>query len=363
MAMAGYEQVEVRFEETMVARGFALRTRQAYTQAVRRFDRFLGEQSLERVGIRRLADYQRRLAKDGVCFSTFNTSTCALRFFFRHVLGRVRWDYARFPYRREPVRLPQVASPREVRALIDGAPSLKFRALFMTAYGCGLRLAEIQALRPRHVDARRMVVHVQNGKGGRDRYVMLPRRLLETLELYWRREPPTSLIFEGQVPGRPVSQRTISAALIAARARAGVTKHVTLHGLRHAFGTHLIEAGVGVPVVQQLLGHRSLASTQVYVHVSRTQVVATTSPLDQLDPSICQTLGPWRPASVHECPDCTCVHLPAPRAVPPRRWPLPGEELLPAATNRAAQLRLPGFTPQPQLRQEPIGHDREDRAR
>ena len=151
----------------------------------------------------------------------------------------------------------------------------------MTGYGCGLRLSELQALRPTHIDAERMVLRVEQGKGRKDRYVMLPQRLLPELRAHWRRYRPQTYLFEGMRPGRPVSQRSVSEALAFARKQAGISKHVTMHSLRHAFGTHLLEAGVNVRVIQALLGHRSLVTTQIYMHLARTYLVQTKSPLDR----------------------------------------------------------------------------------
>jgi integrase/recombinase XerD len=280
--MSAFDRVRPILDETLAARGYALKTRKAYRWAVQQFDRFVGAEPLDEVGIERLAEYQRHLAVRDVSYSAFRVATCALRFFYRECLRRTSWDYTRIPFQRKPARLPEIVSAVQAQELFDAAPAVLYRAIFMTAYGCGLRLAEIQALRPSHIDSRRMVVHVEQGKGKRDRYVMLPERLLPELRACWRQYRPKHFLFEGKNAGRPVSQRSIARALHLARQKAGITKNVTIHSLRHAFGTHLLEAGVNLCVIQALLGHRSISTTQVYVHLARTSLVETKSPLDRV---------------------------------------------------------------------------------
>jgi len=279
--MSDFEHAKAVLVQTMAARGFSPRTQRTYVDALRHFDRFVSDLPLEQASPQELIEYQRHLASRGVSFSAFNIETCALRFFYRDGLGRTQWDYTRIPFQKKPRRLPEVLSEQEALALIEAAPTPKYRAVFMTGYGCGLRLSEIQMLRPAHIDAGRMVLRVEQGKGRKDRYVMLPERLLPELRACWKRYRPQNYLFEGKHPGRPVSQRSVSQALAFARRQAGISKRVTMHSLRHAFGTHLLEAGVNVRVIQALLGHRSLATTQIYVHLARTYLVQTKSPLDR----------------------------------------------------------------------------------
>ena len=279
--MSEFERAKPVFVQSMAARGFSPRTQRTYVDALRHFDRFVPDLPLEQVSPQQLIEYQRHLASRGASFSAFNIETCALRFFYRECLGKTEWDYTRIRFQKKPRRLPEVLSEEEALALIQAAPNPKYRAVFMTGYGCGLRLSELQGLRPAHIDAGRMVLRVEQGKGRKDRYVMLPERLLPELRTYWRQYRPQMYLFEGKYPGRPVSQRSVSEALAFARKQAGISKHVTMHSLRHAFGTHLLEAGVNVRVIQALLGHRSLVTTQIYVHLARTYLVQTKSPLDR----------------------------------------------------------------------------------
>jgi integrase/recombinase XerD len=226
--------------------------------------------------------YQRHLAADRhVGFSAFNQSVSALRFFYRDCLER-RWDFARLPVQRHRHALPEILAPGEVRALLGAYPNLKHRAAIMTAYGCALRLAEVLALRPEHVDPHRMVTRVESRKGHRDRYVMLPRHLLEALRKYRRAYRPTTFLFEGHVEGRPLSPKTLQTVFQRVRRRAGIAKQVGFHSLRHSFATELLEDGVSLRALQALLGHASPTSTQIYVHLARTYIEDATSPLDRL---------------------------------------------------------------------------------
>lgn len=269
------------FKRTLAARGRSLNTTKAYVGWLQRFTIFVGK-ALEEVEVADLQAYQRHLAADRrIDFSTFNQAFCALRFFYRDCLER-DWDFRRLPYQKRARKLPEILSPEEVEDIFKACPNLKHRAVMMTGYGCGLRVSETVALRPEHVDSQRMVIRIEQGKGRKDRYVMLPQHLLTTLREYWREYRPLVWLFEGQLKGQPLSPKTVQTIFHEVRERAGITKRVSFHSLRHSFATHLLEDGVNVRVIQALLGHRSLTSTQIYTHVARTYLNDTTSPLDRL---------------------------------------------------------------------------------
>jgi integrase/recombinase XerD len=154
----------------------------------------------------------------------------------------------------------------------------------MTAYSGGLRLGETLGLLPSDIDSGRMMIRIEQGKGRKDRYVMLSQTLLETLRSYWKTFRPQRWLFEGKTQGQPLSPSTAEKVFSAAAGRAGIQKGVSFHSLRHAFATHLLEGGTDIVTIQALLGHRSLTTTQVYTHVARTYVNATASPLDKLKP-------------------------------------------------------------------------------
>jgi len=278
--MAEFTRYAVPFEQTLAARGRTPTTRRLYVGAVKRFDDFIGEVPLDEVGPERLEEYQRQLASRNLSWSTFNLNTCALRFFYWEYLGHRDWDPTRVPFQKAGRKLPQVCSQEEVVALFEAAPSLKYRTIFKTGYGCGLRPSEILSLRPEHIDSKRMVIRVEQGKGRKDRDVMLPERLLEELRACWRSYKPEQFLFEGQRPGQALSQHAVSCAFAQARKKAGIYKRVTMRSLRHAFATHLLEGGTNVRIIQALLGHRSLTTTQIYTHLAKNYLNDTKSPLD-----------------------------------------------------------------------------------
>ena len=281
------------FKQTLAARGRAENTIRGYAGWLGRFAVHVAK-PLEEVELSDLQAYQRHLVTERkVDFSTFNQGFCALRFFYRDCLQRP-WDFKQIPFQKKARKLPEVMSREEVQALFLVCANIKHRMLMMTAYGCGLRVSETLGLRPEHIDSTRMVIRVEQGKGRKDRYVMLPANLLVGLREYWRACRPAVWLFEGQLRGRRLSRQTPHLVFQEARQRAGITKHVTFHSLRHAFATHLLEDGINVRVIQGLLGHRSLTSTQIYTHLARTFLNDTKSPLDRMDPS---TLSPHSPTA------------------------------------------------------------------
>lgn len=280
--MADFERHVSPFDLSLAAVGRTPATRDIYVGVLRRFDRFIADVPVDQVVPGQLVEYQRHLASVGLSWSRFNINICALRSFYRDYLGRREWDYTRIPFQKRGRRLPQIPSAEEVAALLEAAPTPKYRSIFMTAYGCGLRVSEILALRPVHIDSKRMVIRVEQGKGRKDRDVMLPQELLDELRATWRRYRPKTFLFEGPVPGKPLTQASVKNACTMARLKAGIQKRVSLRILRHAFATHLLEGGANLRVIQTLLGHRSLATTQVYTHLAKTYLNDTRSPLEQL---------------------------------------------------------------------------------
>jgi site-specific recombinase XerD len=266
-------------------RGLAENTRKSYletmTHLVRHFMRPPDQLTAEDVKQFQLFLTQKRR----VSWSTFNLRVCAIRFFYRHVLP-VPWDVEQIPYQRTGKKLPLVLSGEEVVALLDAATNLKHRAILMTLYAAGLRASEAVHLRPPDIDSQRMMIRVTQGKGHKDRYVMLSAQLLETLRRYWRQRRPDSWLFPGQDPGGPLTCGTVHRFFADLKNRAGIRKPASPHSLRHSFATHLLERGVNIRVIQRLLGHRSLRSTEIYTHVAATYVRDTRSPLDDLLPDL-----------------------------------------------------------------------------
>jgi site-specific recombinase XerD len=263
----------------MALRGFAPRTQNSYSRWMWRLVRKTRVPA-DRLEMEQVRGYLAGLAQRGLSSSTLNQAVSALRFFFKDVLHR-EWPVD-LQYQRRPQRLPVTLSIAEVRRLLEAVPRLRDRAVMEVSYGAGLRLHEALHLKLTDIDSERMIVRVDQGKGKKDRNVMLSPRLLETLREYWREGRPRTWLFPGKDERRPLHDTVIQRAFKEARCLAGIAKPVSFHSLRHSFATHLLESGVNVRTIQVLLGHRSLGSTQRYIHVAGDYLKRTRSPLDAL---------------------------------------------------------------------------------
>jgi site-specific recombinase XerD len=229
--------------------------------------------------------------------SSITIAISAIRFLYKVTLKR-DWNLAdAIPTCKAPQKLPTVLSPEEVRQFLDSVTSTKHRAILTTCYGAGLRITEAVHLKPDAIDSKRMVLKVEQGKGQKDRYVMLSPQLLETLRNYWRVVRPTYWLFPGDQPGRPITRFAVECACQSARRMSGIGKPVTPHSLRHAFAVHLLESGTDVRTIQLLLGHRSLATTARYLRIATSKVCSTASPLDLLPRAT--VVAPKPPAPPH----------------------------------------------------------------
>src|SRR3954447_18325745 len=272
-----------RMIEDMKLRNFAPRTIQVYVERVATFAKHFGK-SPDRLGPADVRAYLLHLVNQKhASWSYYNQALCALRFLYRVTLGK-KWVIDGVVCPKQPKTLPVVLSPAEVTRFFEAVPGLKHRSLLMTAYAAGLRVSEVVALRVDDIDSQRMVLRVRQGKGRRDRYVMLSPRLLALLRESWKAARPNEWLFPGDIPGRPLTAGTVHRVCVQAARDAGLGKHVTVHTLRHSFATHLLEAGTDIRTIQVLLGHRNLKTTAVYTHVSPIAVATTRSPLDRLGP-------------------------------------------------------------------------------
>jgi site-specific recombinase XerD len=228
---------------------------------------------------------------EGAGLSRLKMHIAGLKFLYSHTLGRPE-EVVRLSWPKVPRPLPDILSGTELGSLFAAVESPKHRAVLMTTYGTGLRISEACTLHITDIDSDRMVIHVHHGKGGRDRYVMLPERLLLVLREYYRAcRPPEPFLFPGKVEGRPTTRSAVWRALKRATKKAGLKKRVTPHSMRHAFATHLLENGTDVRVIQALLGHSSIRTTAHYTQVSRKLVSRTQSPLDVLGADKAQAPG------------------------------------------------------------------------
>ncbi len=267
-----------RMIEDLRIKNFSPRTVETYVSRVALFAKHFGR-SPERLGPEEIRAYQLHLIEKKVSWSTFNQTVCALRFFYRVTLkSSVAVEQLQFA--RQPKKLPLVISPEEVLRFLAVVENPVQRMALTTAYAGGLRLAEVLALQVGDIDSARMLIHVRQGKGQKDRVVPLSTVLLEQFRAYWLRRRPTSWLFPGQSNDRPLDPATLQKACQRARKAAGIDKPITMHTLRHCYATHLLEAGTDIRTIQALLGHAHLSATQVYTHVQRRLVTATRSPLD-----------------------------------------------------------------------------------
>ena len=283
---ASVSPLRQRLIEDMSARRFSAATQRNYIRDVGRFATFLGRPpNLATPEDLRRFQFEQRDA--GVPAPTMNSIVAALRFFFTHTLDRP--DLARRLFRvTYPRKLPIVLSPDEVGRLLGATTCLKHQAALSVAYGAGLRVAEVAALKVGDIDSERMLIRVERGKGGQYRNAMLPVDLLALLREWWRVGRQQGVLhqqgwlFPGQDPHKPISTRQLHRIVVEAAKAADIVKHVGPHTLRHSFATHLLEDGVDIRVIQALLGHAKLENTAFYTKVATKTVRAVVSPLDRL---------------------------------------------------------------------------------
>ena len=241
--------------EDMTVRNLSPATQQSYLHAVSKFSRHFGR-SPDQLGLedgRTCTPSSFIWSRQGSPGPSLNQIVCALRFFYGVTLGQTTVP-ERIAYAREPSKLPVVLSADEVVRFLEAVPSLKSRTALTIAYAAGLRVSEVVLLKVADIDSQRMVIRVEQGKGGKDRYVMLSPQLLGILRTYWRLARPKRWLFPGRDDVRPLVPNVLHAACRSACAAAGLSKQVTLHALRHSFATHLLESGTDIRIIQVLLG-------------------------------------------------------------------------------------------------------------
>lgn len=270
-----------RMLEDMKIRNLSAHTQKRYVDRVAAFAKHFGK-SPEQLGPEEIRAFQVYLTQERkLSASTLNNTVCALRFLY-HVTLRRNWSLDRIPLARREKKLPVVLSPDEVAQFFRATRSMKHRAILITAYAAGLRIAEVTRLKIRDIDSRRMTIRVDQGKGRKDRYVMLSPRLLTVLREYWKADRPSDWLFPGRYADRPIAENTVRHVCKQAYLISGLTKRVTPHTLRHSFATHMLEAGTDLRTIQVLLGHRSPSSTARYTHVAPHSLQGAQSPLDRL---------------------------------------------------------------------------------
>lgn len=271
-----------RMIEDMTIRGFSAATQRDYLRSVKSLTAFI-VRSPDTATPDEIRKFQFHLREEGASPSKMNATVSGLRFFFRITLKRPeieRWTQ----FVREPRKLPVILSPEEVAHLIDCAPGpgLKYKAALSVAYGAGLRASEVASLQVGDIDSARMLIRVDQGKGKKDRYVMLSPNLLDLLRDWWRQARPKAWLFPGRDALDHITARQLNRAFHAAADMAGIDKKVSLHTLRHSFATHLLEQNIDVRVIQVLLGHAKLDTTALYTRVATATIRDVMSPLDRI---------------------------------------------------------------------------------
>ena len=271
-----------RLLEDMQIRNLSVNTQRSYVEQVSRFARHFS-QSPEALGPEEIRAYQVYLTNEKkLAPGSIVIAVSALRFLYKVTLKK-DWSVTEIiPPPKKPQTLPVVLSPEEVVRFLDAVKKPKHRTILTTCYAAGLRISEAVQLTAAAIDSQRMVLRIEQGKGQKDRYVMLSPRLLEILRDWWRASRPKHWLFPGDRPDHPITRSAVERECQEAGRRSRIPKPITPHSLRHAFAVHLLEAGTDVRTIQLLLGHRSLATTARYLRIATSKVCATSSPLDLL---------------------------------------------------------------------------------
>jgi integrase/recombinase XerD len=271
-----------QFNDYMIFRGYSEKTKEAYINAMAGLAGYY-RQSPDKLGHDQIQAYLLYLIKERkLAWNTCNVVFSALRCFYTQVL---KWEKTRFhiPPRPREKKLPQLLSVEEVGRILKSAANIKHRALLTTVYGGGLRVSEVVQLKTKHIESERMMIRVEQGKGRKDRYTLLPQSLLDLLRAYWKACRPDSWLFFTKTKEKPMHVSTAQKIYYAAKHKAGIHKGTGIHTLRHCFATHLLDQGVDIYTIKQLMGHTALRTTSRYLHTTGNKIAAVKSPLDTLD--------------------------------------------------------------------------------
>ena len=275
------DAVREQMMKDLQLKGITPRTQKKYLREVGIMAQYF-DKPLEELGEQEVKDYLvHMLESRKVSRGTYRGYVAGIKFLYKTTLNREE-VVEKIHYPKAKKTLPVVLALAEVKAILSATENLKHRALLTITYSAGLRVSEAAKLRVTDIDSKRMMVRVQQGKGGKDRYSILSQAALELLRRYWRQYRPKQWLFEGQKEGSTLCYTAIRNIFFEAKKRAGITKPASVHTLRHSFATHLIEAGTSLHHVQLLLGHRSATTTTVYLHVSKMNLARVCSPLDSI---------------------------------------------------------------------------------
>jgi site-specific recombinase XerD len=272
--------------DNMKLRGFAPNTQEAYVAAVAGLAKYYNR-SPDKLDSEKVQRYLLHLIEERrLAWNSCNVAAAGLRFFYIETL---KWHPTAIviPPKRKKTQLPEILSRQEIERLFVSTMNRKHRVMLMTAYGAGLRVSELVAMKVRDIDSQRMMIRVEQGKGNKDRYTILSRRLLSELRDYWKIYRPPAWMFSSKEQNQHVCRETAQRIYYECKERAGITKGRGIHMLRHCFATHLLEAGVDLRTIQILMGHSSIRSTSLYLQLTSKRLSSTQSPLDLLEIPLC----------------------------------------------------------------------------
>lgn len=269
-----------QFEKDLEIRAFSPRTIDTYLRHVRDYRQYHNYRIDLQEPNAQIKDYFHYLLHTRkVSRSYMHQCYGALKYFYTVTL-ELDWDIKKIPRVKQVKSLPEILSREEIERLLGVTKNIKHKAMLMVTYSAGLRLSDTVGLKVSDIDSDRMTIRVEEGKGKKDHYTVLAERTLQYLRGYWRMYEPSHWLFEGQKPGSHLNASSLQRVFYAARDKAGIHKHVTVHSLRHSFATHMLEQGTDIHVVQRLLGHADIKTTTIYLHLKRESVTSVVSPLD-----------------------------------------------------------------------------------
>lgn len=279
------QQIIEKLARDIELRGLSKSTEKEYCQRVKLFQEHFKKPATEIIEqeIREYLHYLRNDRKLSV--SAVNMCNCALRFLYDVTLEQ-NLNYKRVPRLKQPYLLPNILTKDEIQAIFNAADNLKHKCILMTIYGSGLRLSEITSLKISDIDSKNMRIFIEQGKGRKDRYALLSQSNLEILREYWKQYKTKYWLFEGMEKGSHITKRAVQDMFKKYLKKSGISKKASVHTLRHSFATHLLENGTSLFYIRDLLGHATIRTTTVYLHVATTDILKTTSPLDTLEKEV-----------------------------------------------------------------------------
>lgn len=276
------ENFRSRMKEIMQIRNYSPKTIQIYVGSVNHLISYYRSRSLLELSHQDILEYVKYLSLvKRLSPSSINCAINAFKFLFENVLKK-EWNTIKPPRPKRNKILPIILSTEEVRSILNALENIKHRALLMLTYSSGLRRSEVLNLKIEDIDSKRMLVRVKQGKGRKDRYTILSDNCLDLLRKYWTRYRPKTYLFNGMSPGSKYSASSFEKIFARAKKKAGIKKDATIHTLRHSFATHLLENGVDLFLIKNLLGHNSIRTTMVYLHLRKCVLSEVKNPIDDI---------------------------------------------------------------------------------